>query len=386
MAETDRRRAWRSAASASSAATHGRTRRWAPSSGTCSGSQPITVDGVGAELFAAANGDVLAVAPPYEEDDTTERTVGLDRRRSRRRDRASSHAGGRRDRRGQRERPLALHPLPRAGREAVRARRGARRPGRRLIEPELQLDKGPGSGPSSTCLCVARGGSPLLERRAASGSPPGAEALGQVRQPHDAVTGMLGEEVVDVLQHRRPLLVGEDGAVAAGQHELAQRLPVDLLDVAEGACSTGPNRPLASIGSTAPRSTPVLPTIASLSSVTQASLSSRTFQTSATRPPGRSTRAISRSAGPWSNQWNACAAVTTSTLSAASGIASAPPSTAVASGTPRAGASSISGSGSTAVTRCPSATRDRVSLPVPAPRSTTSHGSSPASQRTASSG
>ena len=41
------------------------------------GLAPVTVDGVGAMLFAAANGDVLAVAPPYEEDDAGERTVGL---------------------------------------------------------------------------------------------------------------------------------------------------------------------------------------------------------------------------------------------------------------------------------------------------------------------
>ena len=32
------------------------------------GLRPIAVEGVGAELFAASNGDVLAVAPPYEED------------------------------------------------------------------------------------------------------------------------------------------------------------------------------------------------------------------------------------------------------------------------------------------------------------------------------
>ena len=41
------------------------------------GLQPIAIDGVGAELFAASNGDVLAVAPPYEEDGSMERTIGL---------------------------------------------------------------------------------------------------------------------------------------------------------------------------------------------------------------------------------------------------------------------------------------------------------------------
>ena len=41
------------------------------------GLHPITVDGVGATLFAATNGDVLAVAQPYEENGAAERTVGL---------------------------------------------------------------------------------------------------------------------------------------------------------------------------------------------------------------------------------------------------------------------------------------------------------------------
>ena len=41
------------------------------------GLSPIAIDGVGAALFAASNGDVLAVAPPDEEDSSTERTIGL---------------------------------------------------------------------------------------------------------------------------------------------------------------------------------------------------------------------------------------------------------------------------------------------------------------------
>jgi len=41
------------------------------------GLRPITVDGIGATLFAATNGDVLAVARPSEEDGATERTIGL---------------------------------------------------------------------------------------------------------------------------------------------------------------------------------------------------------------------------------------------------------------------------------------------------------------------
>ncbi len=40
------------------------------------GLAPVTVDGAGAKLFAAANGDVLAVACP-DEDDAAERTIGL---------------------------------------------------------------------------------------------------------------------------------------------------------------------------------------------------------------------------------------------------------------------------------------------------------------------
>lgn len=41
------------------------------------GLTPITVDGVGAELFAAGNNDVFGVARPYEESDIAERTIGL---------------------------------------------------------------------------------------------------------------------------------------------------------------------------------------------------------------------------------------------------------------------------------------------------------------------
>jgi len=41
------------------------------------GLTPITVNGAGAELFAAGNGDVFAVGRPYEEDDAAERTIGL---------------------------------------------------------------------------------------------------------------------------------------------------------------------------------------------------------------------------------------------------------------------------------------------------------------------
>ena len=37
----------------------------------------ITVDGVGAELFAAGNGDIFAVACPHEQDDEVERKIGF---------------------------------------------------------------------------------------------------------------------------------------------------------------------------------------------------------------------------------------------------------------------------------------------------------------------
>ena len=117
------------------------------------------------------------------------------------------------------------------------------------------------------------------------------------------------------------------------------------------------------------------------------SRSSREFHTSASRPPPvRRTRAISGSATAWSNQWKACPQVTTSADTSDSGIDSALPASAVTPGRAASSSARISASGSTAVTRCPRATSPRVSFPVPAPRSTTSHGASPASQRTASSG
>ena len=41
------------------------------------GLTPIEVEGVGATVFATTGGDALAVAPPYDDDGTAERTVGL---------------------------------------------------------------------------------------------------------------------------------------------------------------------------------------------------------------------------------------------------------------------------------------------------------------------
>ena len=41
------------------------------------GLRQIDVEGVGATLFETTDGDVLAVAPPYEEDGAAERTMGF---------------------------------------------------------------------------------------------------------------------------------------------------------------------------------------------------------------------------------------------------------------------------------------------------------------------
>jgi catechol 2,3-dioxygenase-like lactoylglutathione lyase family enzyme len=41
------------------------------------GLREIDVEGVGATLFETADGDVLGVAPPYEEDGANERTIGF---------------------------------------------------------------------------------------------------------------------------------------------------------------------------------------------------------------------------------------------------------------------------------------------------------------------
>ncbi len=97
--------------------------------------------------------------------------------------------------------------------------------------------------------------------------------------------------------------------------------------------------------------------------------SSRTFHTSASPPPGRSTRWISASAGSASNQWNAWAAVTTSIERSASGMASAVPSRISASGHTTASLRRMAWTGSTATTVAPLLSSPRVNLPVPAARS-----------------
>src|SRR3954449_11119857 len=95
------------------------------------------------------------------------------------------------------------------------------------------------------------------------------------------------------------------------------------------------------------------------------------FQSRTSAPRGRRTRAISATDSPDANQWNASAEKTASTSASRAGIASPLPSLASASGTTSCSTSSIAASGSTAITRANRATSARVSLPVPAPRSST---------------
>ena len=97
------------------------------------GLQPIAIERVGAELFAASNGDVLAVAPPYEEDG--ERTIA-DRRHSTARSRAACAARPT----DQRERLLAL-PTSGCRTGSCTSRRGAA--AQRPVEPEVQLGQRP---------------------------------------------------------------------------------------------------------------------------------------------------------------------------------------------------------------------------------------------------
>src|SRR5436190_4307163 len=102
------------------------------------------------------------------------------------------------------------------------------------------------------------------------------------------------------------------------------------------------------------------------------------------------TRCSSDRARGRSNQWNAWPAKAASTFASGSGTASADPSIASASGTTTRSCASIGAPGSTAATSKPSATRPRVSFPVPAPTSRTrAPGASlsrSAAQRNASSG
>ena len=109
--------------------------------------------------------------------------------------------------------------------------------------------------------------------------------------------------------------------------------------------------------------------IASPRARTHATLSSRTLNTSAARPPGRSTRCISDSARMASNQWNACATTMASTDALGSPIDSAVPSTVSTPGAVSSSLARIASTGSIARIRAPDGPRRRVSLPVPAPSS-----------------
>ncbi len=111
----------------------------------------------------------------------------------------------------------------------------------------------------------------------------------------------------------------------------------------------------------------------------------QSFQTSSTRPPGRSTRRNSGTVRAGSNQCAACAAVIRSTLAPGSPVASdvpawtlSPPARTAPSRLDSRWAR-ISGLGSTAATRAPPESSSAVNRPVPAPMSATPPDSSPAS-------
>lgn len=118
-----------------------------------------------------------------------------------------------------------------------------------------------------------------------------------------------------------------------------------------------------------------LPLVISVSRATHGTDSSRMFQTRPSTPPGRSTRPISADAATGSTQCQACPSTAASALSSGSARCSAVPTSVWMPGSAFRSASSIAASGSTAITSVPcsaviSATT-RVSLPVPAPMSTT---------------
>jgi hypothetical protein len=85
------------------------------------------------------------------------------------------------------------------------------------------------------------------------------------------------------------------------------------------------------------------------------------------------------------NQWKASATNAASTDRSASGMRSAVPVSASKPGSRRRSSESIAGEASTAITRPTSATNSRVSLPVPAARSSTALAEFKPSSRTSSS-
>ena len=107
------------------------------------------------------------------------------------------------------------------------------------------------------------------------------------------------------------------------------------------------------------------------SSWTMGSDSSRSFQIRASQPSGRRTRSISASATSGSNQWKAWATTTASTVPPPRGMCSAVAPTIGTPGTTRANTSRMEGDGSAATQASPRRCSCRVSLPVPAARSST---------------
>ena len=121
-------------------------------------------------------------------------------------------------------------------------------------------------------------------------------------------------------------------AVAPRQHEVEESLAIDTLHHGKlRGLDRAEEADLRYAGKSSQSWTDSLPMIA-LNRAIHGSRSSRVFQTSARRPPGRSTRAISGSATAWSNQWKDCAQVTTSANASGSGITSASPRIALAPG------------------------------------------------------
>jgi hypothetical protein len=122
------------------------------------------------------------------------------------------------------------------------------------------------------------------------------------------------------------------------------------------------------------------------SSATQSCPRSRLVQTTPSRPPGRSTRAISGTARAGSSQ---CQAVDTNTASAypsGSGISSPQPSSTRTRGDCLASTARIRASGSIATTWAARGASARVNSPVPAARSTASRQPAGTSQSSASAG
>jgi len=106
-------------------------------------------------------------------------------------------------------------------------------------------------------------------------------------------------------------------------------------------------------------------------SLTHGTLRSRAFQTNPTRPPTRTARARAAIARSSSNQWNACAIVTASSEPSRNGSCSAVVATIGTLGNTSRKVARMPATGSAAIKYAPAGTSRRVSLPVPAARSTT---------------